>query len=64
MERDNKFPSLISTEGFWVDALLENKIQLLRKLAQNTITKQAYLMSVLNLEKKNVSFKRKKQTEI
>lgn len=56
MQRDNKFPLLVSTEGFWVDALLENKILLLRKLAKHTITEQTYLMSVLNLEKENVSF--------
>lgn len=36
-------------------ASLENKILLLSKLPKNTITEQAYLMSVLNLEKKNVS---------
>lgn len=56
MQRDNKFPSLISTEGFWVDVLLENKILLLGKLSKKTTTEQTYLMNVLNLEKKNVSF--------
>lgn len=58
MQRDNEFPTLISTEGFWVDALLENKnkILLLRKLAKNTTTTQIYLLGVLNFEKKNVQF--------
>lgn len=56
MQRDNKYPLFISTEGFWVAASLENKTLWLGKLAKNTITEQAYLMSVLNLEKKNISF--------
>lgn len=57
MQRDNKYPLLfISTEGFWVAASLENKVLLLSKLAKNTTTEQAYLMTVLNLEKKNISF--------
>lgn len=57
MQRHNKYPLLfISIESFWVVASLENKILLLGKLAKNTTAEQAYLINVLNLEKKNVSF--------
>lgn len=57
MQRKKKYLFLlISTEGFSVAVLLENKILLLSKLAKNTTTKQAYLMSVLHSEKKNISF--------
>lgn len=60
MQRHNKHPLLfISIESFWIVVSLENKILLLSKLAKNTTTEQAYLVSVLNLEKKNVSFKKK-----
>lgn len=56
MKNSYKYPLfLISTESCWMAASPENEILLLSKLPKNTITKQAYLMSVLNLEKKNVS---------